>query len=57
MPRNALANVQVHYRLTLAEMVPAIERLVSEAIGAATDAPRDLELEVRIAESAIQTRP
>lgn len=51
MPRNALANVEIDQRLAIAEMAPVIERLIAEPIAPDGDAPFDLAMEVRIAES------
>jgi two-component system chemotaxis response regulator CheB len=51
MPRNALANAPVDYRLAVSEMGPVLESLVAESIAPNGAAPRDLEMEVRIAES------
>jgi two-component system chemotaxis response regulator CheB len=51
MPRNALANVEVDHRLTIADVGPVVERLVGEAVPSDGETPRDLQMEVRIAES------
>jgi two-component system chemotaxis response regulator CheB len=51
MPRNALANVDVDHRLRVSDMGATIQALVAERVQADGEAPRDLEMEVRIAET------
>jgi two-component system chemotaxis response regulator CheB len=51
MPRTALANAQVDYRLGIAGMGREIARLVGESVTVEGPAPHDLQVEARIAET------
>jgi two-component system chemotaxis response regulator CheB len=51
MPQTALANVAVDQRLPIAEIGTVIARLVQEYVETNGPAPRDLELQVRVAET------
>jgi two-component system, chemotaxis family, protein-glutamate methylesterase/glutaminase len=51
MPQTAIANVAIDYRLPIADMGAVIARLVQEHVEPGGAAPRDHELEVRVAET------
>ncbi|HWT02244.1 MAG TPA: chemotaxis protein CheB [Pyrinomonadaceae bacterium] len=57
MPRSVIQNVEVDYRLTIAEIAPLLVRLAHEPAGeeGAAPVPDDLETEAKIAEQNMDT--
>jgi two-component system chemotaxis response regulator CheB len=51
MPRTALANVAVDHCLLISDMGPAIQHLLTQPVAPPVPAPRDIEIEVSIAET------